>query len=855
MFQRSFGTLAFVLSLALATAPAHAQGSNAAAAAAGAAAVRAMQAGQPHSPAPYDIFVKGANVQDGLIPIVKKDGKVYFALTTEQIAKDFIETSVPSTGLGGFGPAPGEPYVAPARVIRFERVDNSIVMRWPNSFTLTAPNSPYALGVQESLPNSIIAVVPIVAEDGGHVVFAADPFLGDVANLSAAFSEIDKNPMHAYHLDPTRSFFSDAKAFPKNDMLRVDQTWQSLMPPPLDNAPDPRNVEVRMSYNIIEAPSDGYVPRIADPRVGYFSQPLLNFSTDDLIRRDVHFIARWNFGNRTSSAPFTATNPIVFYLSNDIPTEYRPAFRAALLTWNEAFRRIGILNAIDVEQQPDDASWDPDDIRHNMVRWIDTSSPQYGAEALIVSDPRTGEELNIGVNFDAVMALSGRLAYKYQIAPARGYADSTAAERAYDEEFIRAVMLHESGHDLGLQHNFIGTMAYTAKDLQSRAFTQRYGIANSVMEYEGLNLWPKGTPQGDYNQLVLGPYDYYAVNYGYGYIPNATTATQELPTLQRWASRWSDPKYRFASDEDAQAFASGHAIDPRVMTYDLTDKPLQWCDGQMRLMHGLMNDVNRRFPQSGMPYDEARAAFLSPMRTYLRCATMAAHTIGGEYASRARRGDPHSGPPLQPVSLAYERQAWKVLANGLFADSPWRFNPNVLDLLAYSEYAEFTDAKWAYNPTTRHDVSVVDIVNAAQEAALAELFSPLRLRRLDDMGMKYGEGATMTMTDLFDWSRATILGDLASGAKTDGVVRRNLQINYAKMLADMWTSPKPGTPGDAQALARLELTNLRHAAANGAGVSGLSQIDRAHLESLEAIADQALAAHATIGGNASERRR
>ena len=119
----------FVLALA---APAAAQtnpppsAANQAAAMAAAAAA-AAQAGQP---VPYDAFVRGAVVQDGLIPIIHKSGRVYLALKRTQLGADFIETSVPSSGLGGLGPAQGEPYVAPARLIRFEKVDDTVVVRW-----------------------------------------------------------------------------------------------------------------------------------------------------------------------------------------------------------------------------------------------------------------------------------------------------------------------------------------------------------------------------------------------------------------------------------------------------------------------------------------------------------------------------------------------------------------------------------------------------------------------------------------------------------------------------------------------------------------------------------------------------
>lgn len=812
---------------------------------AAAALLQAAAAGQQQQPIPYEIFIRNATIQDGLIPIIHKSGRIYLALNRSQLGQDFIETSVPSSGLGGLGPAQGEPYVAPARVIRFEKVDENVVIRWPNTYARVRPNTPEALGVQQTLPSSVIAVAPIAAFDEETIVIPASAFLGDVADFEQSINRGGANPLGGYRLDPTRSFFAQTKAFPQNDVLRVDQTWQGSGTGRLDNAPDARSIEVLMTYNIIQAPSDGYMPRIADPRVGYFAQPLINFSTDQLpTGRTIHYISRWNFGRRTSSAPFRATNPLVFYLSNDIPYQYRDTVRAALLTWNNAFRRIGILNAVQVAQQPTDPAWDPEDIRHNMIRWLDTSSPAFGAEALLVTDPRSGEELNIGVNFDAVEGLAGRT-YRYVIAPARGIPDTQAGEHQYVQQLIRSVILHESGHDFGLQHNFIGTMAYSAKQMQSKAFTSRYGVANSVMEYSPLNVWPKGTPQGDYVQLVLGPYDYHAIQYGYAFVP-AGSPEGELPTLGRWASSWANPMLRFASDEDTQ-FSNGHAIDPRVQTYDLTNKPLQWCGVQMAMMHRIMNAVANRFPQRGHSFDEARVAFTTPMTTYLRCAQMAAHTIGGEYLSRSANGDPGSTVPLSAVSRTDNRAAWNMLANGLFSESAWHFNPNVLTRLTYSEYSSLgVGATWAYNPTPRHDVAIVSLVNAAQDATLNELFAPLLLQRVDDLPTKYSPKSTITITDLFDWTRDGIFGDIPNGrVASAGPIRRNLQMMFAKRLADMWVNPEEGTPADAQALARVQLELLRHNVALGLA-HNVDELTRAHLEALGAVAQQALEARANI---------
>ncbi|HEV2261675.1 MAG TPA: DUF5118 domain-containing protein, partial [Candidatus Rubrimentiphilum sp.] len=94
---------------------------------AAAALLQAAAAGQQQQPIPYEIFIRNATVQDGLIPIIHKSGRIYLVLNRSQLGQDFIETSVPSSGLGGLGPAQGEPYVAPARVIRFEKVDENVI--------------------------------------------------------------------------------------------------------------------------------------------------------------------------------------------------------------------------------------------------------------------------------------------------------------------------------------------------------------------------------------------------------------------------------------------------------------------------------------------------------------------------------------------------------------------------------------------------------------------------------------------------------------------------------------------------------------------------------------------------------
>ena len=175
----------------------------------------------------------------------------------------------------------------------------------------------------------------------------------------------------------------------------------------------------------------------------------------------------------------------------------------------------------------------------------------------------------------------------------------------------------------------------------------------------------------------------------------------------------------------------------------------------------------------------------------------------------------------------------------------------MLTRLTYSEVSSLgPSGAWSYNPTPRHDVAVVEMAANVQDQALGELFAPLTLQRIDDLSTKYRAGTTMTLTDFFDWSRGGIFGDIASGkASQAGVVRRNLQMRFAKRLATMWTSPAAGTPTDAQALARLQLEDLAADTGQQLRTAHLDEMTRAHLEALQAIAKQALEARATVGGS------
>jgi len=881
-----------------APAPSGSPNPTAAAAAAGAAAgAAAANAAKPAAPAPgelptTDAFSKDSVVQNGLFTLIRKDGKVYMKLAAGQLDKDYLQTAVPKNGLGGYGILSGDVFQMDARIVRFSRVGKNVVMLWPHQRFLADRDTPLADAVRGSTADSVMGIGPITAENKAGdkaIVIDLSLLLGDVLDYGNTLSDALKdplNPLGAYRLDPSRTYFGVSKAFPKNVVIEADQTFMSLKPTVIDTVVDPRSVQMRIAYNFTELPdASKYMPRLVDDRVGYWDDAHISFDRADKMDNMVRYAMRWNMKASDPSKPISpAVRPIVYTLSNTIPMEYRDPIRRAVLAWNGPFEKIGISGAVQVQEQPKDADFDPDDVRYNVIRWLTESNSGGFAEAQITWDPRTGEIFRGGVFVDADLVRFGAISQKVLGINADGDEDvdhdarveshnryahndgpgahaqlmysavaaalmeggsSADIARRSSQAYLHAVVLHEVGHDFGLAHNFIGHMAYTAAQIRDKNFTMKNGIASSVMEYNPANVWPKGMSTGTVEQTVLGPYDYHVIQWGYAPVPGAKTPSDEVPTLARWASNWTDPKYRFASDEDV-AWGSGHAIDPRVHQWMLTNDPLTWCGTQLGLIQSLMPKIDQRFPETEHPYDDERVAFAVLNGQYARCADNAAHWIGGEYLSRSRRGDARAETPLVPVPLAENKRAFAIMDKYLFSNDAFRYDPRTLRRLVYAEHGTFSNFGQAFAP--RHDLSVADMAGRFQLRALAYMYAPLVLSRLADMPTKAKPGETMTLADLFQWTQKSVYGDLASGKIAQATqVHRNLQRRYATMLRTLALEPPKNTPYDAQALARYELGSLDNDVVVAMSRKGLDVQTRAHLMALHDDVSRALKAQRVIG--------
>ena len=209
--------------------------------------------------------------------------------------------------------------------------------------------------------------------------------------------------------------------------------------------------------------------------------------------------------------------------------------------------------------------------------------------------------------------------------------------------------MHEVGHTLGLNHNMKASQLFSPEELYDADFIEGKALTGSVMDYAGINLTMDKASQGQYYDMAVGPYDIWAVQFGY-------THFKDDSEMESLLSRSTEPELIFGNDADDMR-SPGKAIDPRVMTGDLSNDQISYSVDRFNLVNSMMDKIVSKFSIEGNTYEDLRRAYYTLNSQAARAGDVISRFIGGVYVDRSTIGQVGGEKPYTPVSLADQRES------------------------------------------------------------------------------------------------------------------------------------------------------------------------------------------------------
>lgn len=836
-----------------------------------------------------DEAVDGYEKISGVLTLWKKEEegrvKLKLELNNSQLNQLMMMQTTASTGLADGRLTAGDPISD--LVFEFRKLPNKkLAMFVPNYFYRADNELPIAKAVRRSFPDAIIESFTIEAEQADRdsvLIDISDLFRGDIGRISELLAG-GGNPLlggggNSFVLDRENSYLASVKNFPVN--LVVESTMNfvgrgggnpmAALGGGTKNADD-RSVVVTVSYNIFALPTlNGFQPRLFDPRVGFFTNDHQDFSDSTAIDQKQMFINRWHLVKKDPGAEVSdPVEPIVFWIDNAVPVEYRDSVKIAIENWNSAFVEAGFSNAVIAKQMPDDADFDHADMRYNVVRWVTSPANAY-AIALFRTNPLTGQILNGSVTVDANIVRAFASEYGSFVRPeawqarlakrlsklSQGYdpcdcdllaegnlnmatgmmASAQVAGLSRDEyinQFIRWVVTHEMGHMMGLRHNFVASTLLSLNQLGDKATVEGEGTAASVMDYVAFNPSALKKQGVDFYGGTVGRYDKWAIKYGYTPF-GAKSTLEERFDLHQIAQMGTREGLTWLGDEYADS------IDPYVTRFDLGADPLAYWTKMGEVSWDLITKLPQTSLKPGDGYYEFTRDFESLMGIYSRSSNELTRFIGGVQRSAAFPNDPGARKPITNIPGKVQRAALDQIVKMVFA-------PNSLDLpksyfknLTMNPKGEFLEMMMG----GQSDYPMRDTISGIQTSTLSSLLDAGVLNRLINAEFEAEKSEdVLTLVQLFAALKSAVWSELP-GSAIVSPLRRDLQRSYSDQLISM-VLEKGGSPAEAVVVARYQLNQLQ-SELKAASKRNKDPMTSMHYSDLADRIERALEARPTIG--------
>jgi len=594
-------------------------------------------------------LTKSCKKIEGLFTIYQDTitAEVKMSIKEEQLQQEFIYFSQIADGVYEAGSFRGS--YRGSTLFEIKKYFNKIEIIAPNTNFYFDPENPLSKSKDANISEALISSSKILAHDkekGLYLINANDLFLSETLTRVKQ-PKRPNSPPNQFSLgsfDKNKSKIEDIKNYPENTNIKTEYVFKnpSVRNGGSEAVTDGRNVSIKVFHTFLNLPTEDYEVRRDDPRVGYFITQV-NDQTATTTTNYRDRIHRWKLIKKNPEQAISEPlKPITWWIENSTPMEWREVIKEGVLAWNEAFEKAGFKNAIEVKVQPDDAEWDAGDIRYNVLRWTSSPRPPFGGYGPSMTNPKTGEIIGADIMLEFVH-FTNRVFYdKLFVDPTSVMELETLEEmqlkkgieesplycslgsvmhenllfgttflqmmNASDfelekvkKESMKALIMHEVGHNLGLNHNMKASQLFSPEELYDAEFIQGKALTGSVMDYAGLNINPDRDKQGHYADMAVGPYDIWAIQYGYQPFENEKDREALL-------ERSTEPELIFGNDADDMR-SPGKAIDPRVMTGDLSSDQIQYSIDRIKLVNRLKKDILNQFSVEGEFYDDLRRSF------------------------------------------------------------------------------------------------------------------------------------------------------------------------------------------------------------------------------------------------------
>ena len=758
---------------------------------------------------------KGCEVFDGLFKIYqnKKNGKSFIEIDTSHLDKEFIYFSYIENGVTDAGAVKGS--YRGSKIIKISKFYNKIDFTINNTRYFFDEESQLSKASNTNINTPLIISEEIIVKSGDKTRFLIN---ADNIFLNESLQQVKYSYPGGYkgfrlgNLSKSKTRYNKIRNYPENTDVVVNYYYESKYPSRRggEAITDSRNVSVLVQHSLVRMPDDNYVPRTDDTRVGFFTTQSNHMTTLDQVNyRD--FINRWRLEKKDPTKELSEPiKPIVYWIENTTPLEFRDIIKEGVERWNIAFKEAGFIDAIQVKIQPDTAEWDAGDIRYNVLRWTSSPNPPWGGYGPSFVNPRTGEILGADIMLEWSYVTNRIVAdnlyndnsledkncctaaHFQQVENSLGlnHIKNMNLGEEMEEELVKQslyrLVLHEVGHTIGLNHNFKASALLTTDELNNKEIVDKMGVTSSVMDYPAININKNPENQALFFDVKPGFYDIWAIQFGYTQFNE-----NDSDGLDKILSRSTEKELAFANDA-LDMRSPGKGSDPNAMIYDLSSNQLDHSVDKINMVIDILKNLKSKYTSDNDTYEELYRSYINLVYSYYQALNIVTRQIGGVYIDLSNTDQDSEKKPFESVDKETQKKAMDIL-------SKYAFSNKILlqeDLFPY-----LMKQRRGFNVST--DPTIHQRILRYQNYLLNHLLNSRVLLRISNSSL-YGNEYKLPYY-MIDLRNSIFASDIDKNVST---IRQNIQVSYVNRLLSI-VNPKSSYDNLAKTSAYYNLNWLK----------------------------------------------